>query len=88
MKKILGILILGGLFFSACEENPIIQTDGFVTQPVIFSIIDSNDTVHYIRVGRLFSGVKPPYETSRNADSIYFDSVDVKVSVKEIRTGK
>lgn len=88
MKKILGILILGGLFFSACEENPIIQTDGFATQPAIFGIIDSNDTVHYIRVGRVFSGLKPPNETGRIKDSIYFDSVDVSVSLKEIWTGK
>jgi hypothetical protein len=88
MKKIIGLLIVGGLFLSACEEDPVTQTDGFVTQPVIYSIIDSNDTVHYIRIGRLFSGLKPPFETARNKDSIYFDSVDVTVSVKEIRTGK
>ncbi len=82
------MLILGGLFLSACQEDPVIQTDGFATQPVIFSIIDSNDTVHYIRIGRAFSGFKPPYETARHADSIYFDSVDVKVSLREIWTGK
>ena len=88
MRKIIGMLILGGLFLSACQEDPVIQTDGFATQPVIFSIIDSNDTVHYIRIGRAFSGFKPPYETARHADSIYFDSVDVKVSLREIWTGK
>jgi hypothetical protein len=88
MKKIIGMLILGGLFLSACEEDPVTQTDGFVTQPVIYCIIDSNDSVHYIRIGRVFSGLKPPIETARNRDSIYFDSIDVKVSVKEISTGK
>ncbi len=82
------MLILGGLFLSACEEDPVTQADGFATQPVVFSIIDSNDTVHYIRVGRVFSGLKPPSETGKNKDSIYFDSIDVQVSVKEIRTGK
>jgi len=88
MKNIIGILILGGLFLSACEEDPVIQADGFTTQPIIYSIIDSNDTVHYIRIGRVFSGLKPSGEAARNKDSIYFDSIDVQVYVKEISTGK
>jgi hypothetical protein len=88
MKTVIGILIFGGLFLCACEEDPVIQADGFTTQPVIYSIIDSNDTVHYIRIGRAFSGMKPAVETARDKDSIYFDSIDVKVSVKEISTGK
>ena len=88
MKTIIGMLIIGGLFLTACEEDPVTQTEGFVTQPAIFSIIDSNDSVHYIRIGRFFSGLKPPFETARKIDSIYFDSIDVTVSLKEIRTGK
>jgi hypothetical protein len=55
---------------------------------VVYSILDSNDTVHYIRVGRLFSGITPPDETARRKDSICFDSVEVTVDVREIRTGK
>lgn len=81
-------MLLGGLYLSACEENPAIQTDGFATQPVIYGIIDSNDTVHYIRIGRVFSGMNPPYETSQNKDSIYFDSIDLHVSIREIATGR
>lgn len=88
MQRITGILILGGLFLSACKEDPVTQTDGFVSQPVIYSIVDSNDSVHYIRIGRVFSGLKPPGETARYKDSIYFDSIDVNVSLKEIGTGK
>lgn len=87
MKKFIGMLILGGMLYSACEEDPVIQTDGFVTQPVVYCIIDSNDTVHYIRVGRVFSGLNPPGETAKIRDSICFDSIAVTVSLKEIRTG-
>ena len=86
-KLLIGLFILGALCFSSCREDPVIQTDGFVTQPVVYSILDSNDTVHYVRVGRLFSGTKPPDETARLMDSICFDSVEVTVAVREIRTG-
>ena len=88
MKKSISIFILGGLLLSGCEEDPMVQTDGFVTQPVISCIIDSNDTVHYIRIGRVFSGLLPPFETARDKDSLYFDLVEVNVAVKEIRTRK
>ncbi len=88
MRKIIGIVLLGGFLLTSCAEDPVIQTDGFATQPVISCIIDSNDTVHFIRVGRAFSGIRPPRETAADSDSIYFDSVDLKVSIKEIATGK
>ena len=88
MKRIICVLILGCLILSACEDDPEIQVKGFVSQPVIYSIIDSNDSVHYLRIGRVFSGLKPPFETARIIDSLYFDSIEVSVVVKEIRTGK
>lgn len=81
VKKHIVILILGGLFLSACEEDPVIQTDGFQTKPVIYSIVESFDTVHYIKLGRLFSGVISPPLTARIYDSIYFSSSNLKVNL-------
>ncbi|TSA36981.1 MAG: hypothetical protein D4R64_06340 [Porphyromonadaceae bacterium] len=88
MKKNIGLLVLGGLFLSACEENPVIQTDGFQTKPVIYSIIDSEDSVHFIRLGRFFSGVTDPAETARIPDSIYFRSANLKVTLLSTRGTK
>lgn len=82
MKKIIGILILGGLFMSACNEDPIIQVDGFQTKPVIYSIIDSEDSVHVIRLGRFFSGVINPAITAKIPDSIYFSLASLKVTLR------
>lgn len=76
-------MIIGGLLFSACEEDPLIQTDGFQTKPVIFSIIDSEDTAHLIRLGRFFSGISDPGVTAGIPDSIYFRSAGLKVSLRK-----
>ncbi|HBB91368.1 MAG: hypothetical protein A2X22_09870 [Bacteroidetes bacterium GWF2_49_14] len=81
-------LVFIGLCLNSCTEDPTIQLANFKSQPVIYGIIDSNDTVHYIRVARVFSGLQPPFETAQIRDSLRFDSVKVSVSLKEIRTGK
>ncbi|MCX6225672.1 MAG: hypothetical protein NTV01_13135 [Bacteroidia bacterium] len=85
MRLFIGLLILGGFFFSACEEDPIIQTDGFQTKPVIYSIIETFDSVHYIRLGRFFSGYANPTQTARIPDSIYFRSANLKVTLVDAR---
>jgi hypothetical protein len=88
MRKIIRLLIFGGLFFSGCEEDPIIQTDGFQTKPVIYSIIETFDSVHYLKLGRFFSGCTDPAITAKIRDSIYFDQAIVKVTIfNSIGTG-
>ena len=81
MKTIFSLLILGGLFFSGCQEDPNIQLDGFRTKPVIYSVIESLDSVHFIKLGRFFSGYSNPAQTARIADSIYFNSANIKVTL-------
>lgn len=81
MKTFIGLLVLGGLSLSGCQEDPVIQIDGFHTQPIIYSIIETFDTVHYIRLGRFFSGNSDPAETARIPDSIYFNTANVKVTL-------
>lgn len=85
MKKIIGLFILGGFFFSGCEVDPVIQTEGFITKPVIYSIIDSEDSIHLIRLSRFFSGYTDPNVTARIPDSIYFSSANLKVTLKTLR---
>jgi len=65
-----------------------IQTDGFVTKPVIYSILDSEDSVHYFRLGRFFTGIEDPDITSKIPDSIYFKTANLKVTLQKFRSSK
>lgn len=85
MKTLISLLVLGGFLFAGCEEDPIIQVPGFRTQPVIYGVIDTDDTVHTIRVTRFFSGMQAPAITSKSADSIYFSDADVHVTLRTYR---
>jgi len=84
MKKIIGLLIIGGFLFPGCEEDPTIQAPGFQPQPVIYSIINTEDSIHYIRISRFFSGLVNPALTGQIADSIYFREAAVKVSIQPL----
>lgn len=79
MKTIIRLLILGGLFISGCEEGVVIQNQPFTCRPVIYCLIDPLDTVHSIRIERMFSGMQPPAITAANADSLFFKEIKVTV---------
>ena len=81
MKKLIGYILFGALILTGCEENPNIQLDGFSTKPVIYSVIETFDSIHYIKLGRFFSGNSNPAQTARIVDSIYFNSANIKVTV-------
>lgn len=84
MKPLVSLFIIGGLFLSACEEDPVIQVPGFQSKPVVNCIIDTRDSLHLIRLGRLFSGAVPPAETARIADSIYFSDARITATLVPI----
>jgi hypothetical protein len=79
MKNYISLLILGGLFFTGCEEDPVIQVDGFKTHPVVYALINVNDSVHYIRIERFYSGNAAADITGRNPDSLYFHDPKIEV---------
>lgn len=65
----------------SCEQDPEIQMDGFQTQPVIYSIIETFDSINYVRIGRFYSGYSNPAVTAKYHDSIYFSDPDLKVTL-------
>ncbi len=77
MKTLISILILGGLFLAGCQEDVKIQYEPFETKPVIYCIIDPNDTVHSIRIERVFSGGQAAAITAAIPDSLYFKNIKV-----------
>jgi hypothetical protein len=48
---------------------------------VVNCIIDTRDSLHLIRLGRVFSGVVPPAETARIPDSIYFRDARIQATL-------
>ncbi len=82
MKVCIGLFLLGGLLFSGCQEDPVIQMDGFQSKPAIYCIINSRDSIHIIRLERFYSGMSDPSETARIPDSIYFNSSNLKVTLR------
>ncbi len=79
MKTILVSFILILLVESGCDQDPDIQVGGFQTKPVVYSIIETFDSIHYIKVGRFFSGRTNPSSSARQKDSIYFNQSHIKV---------
>ncbi len=81
MNKIISVFILGGLLLPGCEADPVIQSDNFRGRPVIYSLVNVNDTVHYIRVERFYSGNAAADVSGRNPDSLYFDNPAITVTM-------
>ena len=48
--------------------------------PIVYAILDHNDTVHYVRINKTFNGNVPTHEMASNPDSLLF-TFPLKVSV-------
>lgn len=72
--KTIWIYLLPFLLFS-CEaeiDHPIADA----TWPVVHCLLDADDSVHYLRLGKTFSG-PDPYQMIHNPDSLYFKEARV-----------
>lgn len=54
-------------------------TGDFEPVPVIYGLLDQNDSIHYVKINRTFTGNGNPAATATIADSSYWDQVDAKV---------
>ena len=87
MRKIVYFVWLGVCFLASCDEKIAMQNQPFETKPVIYCLIDPNDTVHTIRIERMFSGLQPPAVTAAVPDSIYFRDIRVSASFTPVYSG-
>ncbi len=87
MKKFVSIFIFGGLFLSACDERIDIQVDPFLSKPVVYCMIDPNDSVHYVRLERVFSGLQAPALSARQEDSLLYRHVRVTALLSPYSSG-
>ncbi len=90
MNLVSRILLLLGIL-SGCSQDFQVHNGQYSSQPVIYALFDPVDTMHTIRIERVFGAEQPPLQTARISDSLYFEEVrvtvrltDEKGSVKEI----
>jgi hypothetical protein len=81
MKPLFSISYILLLVFSACETE-VDPCDKWQNIPVIYGIIDPDDSVHYIRINKAFLGNLNAYTMAQESDSITYDptmQIDVRV---------
>jgi len=80
------------LLTTGCREDMEITMDAPLAKPIIYCILNPNDSVQYLRIGRIFLGSQGALTTARNPDSIYFKQVNAWLeriesdSIKELLT--
>jgi len=79
MNQLFRFAVIPILLLSGCTEDIQVFTDDTSPKPVIYALIDPVDTVHFIRVERVFNASSPPLETARVTDSVYFSEQQVVV---------
>lgn len=80
MRRIF-ILVLTFLLLASCEEeidHPIAE----YTWPVVHCLLNFEDTVHYVRLGKTFSGPNVD-DMMSNPDSLYFREANVYFDILE-----
>ena len=73
---LISILILS--VFAACNDKININAD-YTTTPVIFGLLDQNDSIHFIKITKTFLGEGNNFDFAKVPDSSYFNEVDAKV---------
>lgn len=71
-------ILLGIVFLISCE-NDFVLSYNVPSKPVIYAIIDPQDTIHYLKVGRTFSGSGNALISAQNADSITYKKVSPRL---------
>ncbi|MFD1550962.1 hypothetical protein DNU06_04825 [Putridiphycobacter roseus] len=78
MLKNLFIIALFMVAASSCDNKLSLNAD-YTTTPIIFGLLDPNDTIHYIKITKTFLGDGNNYDFAKVPDSSYFKQVDAKI---------
>ena len=71
------LLPLLSIILSSCTDEIDVQVDRPLDRPVIYCLLNPNDSVQYLRIQRIFLGNGSALETARVTDSIYFSQASV-----------
>lgn len=76
--RLLPLAVFMSFFLVSCNED--IDFTGTASEaPVVYCLLDQNDTLHYVKITRAFAGNNNATEVAQIADSSYYDQVDVKI---------
>lgn len=83
MKKIRNIGFFGlltTLLLGSCETEVDLNAP-YQKIPIVVGLLDINDSIHYIKITKTFSGKGDATEFAQVADSSYFNTVDGQIEV-------
>ena len=69
-----------GLLISSCD-NSLDILDEYKETPIVYGLLNKNDTVHYVRIQKGFLGEGNALLMAQYADSIYYDTSEVDVTI-------
>lgn len=74
-RKLLYIILLLSLLTNCRNDLELLAP--YQDIPVVYCILNQNDSIHYLRLGKSFAGPKNAYEMAMEADSIYYKQADI-----------
>ncbi len=78
MKNFLFLIITTLFILSSCDDSLEIN-DTYSVKPVIYSLLDRNSDVQYVKLNKTFLGDASVAEMASVSDSLYFDNADVYI---------
>lgn len=81
MKNFTPIIIISSLFlaFTACNDELEVNAE-WENIPVVYTLLNQNDTVHYIKVNKAFLGDATAQSMAAESDSLFYDHATVYVN--------
>ena len=76
MRSFLYCLVFISFLFQSCSTDFEVNAD-WKNVPVVYCLLNQNDAVHYVKVGKAFLGPEDAYTMAQRPDSLYYDSVNV-----------
>ncbi|MCK4662474.1 MAG: DUF4249 family protein [Bacteroidales bacterium] len=76
MKKIFLINIILITIFASCSTELDVNAE-WDEIPVIYCLLNQNDSVHYVRINKSFMGNEDAYVMAAESDSLYFNNIEV-----------
>lgn len=80
------LVILFTQLFAGCD-NDLNVIDDYKETPVIYGLINMSDSVQFVRVQKSFLGEGNALLMAQNSDSIYYDTTDISIQIRESING-
>ena len=84
MQKILFFFISAIVFLNSCSTDVNINAN-WKDVTVVYSILNLNDTIQYVKINKAFLGDANAYDMAKNSDSLFYASIN-KVTLQQGRT--